>query len=266
MAKKDIQPKIIVISGGSTGLGKEIVELIEKNGDIAVNLSRSNPNNLENHIACDISCPNSINAAADIIKEKFGTVDILINNAGLGISGATELLDDIEIERVMDVDYLGALRLSRAVLPLMHPKSKIVNISSACALFALPYRGVYCSAKAAVNMLSYSMRMELSRYGIKVVCICPGEIKTEFTKNRIKFSQTNEKYGDSPQLSAESIDKNDDKRMSAKKAAKKIYRITMRKNGTMYIVGGKYKLFAFFQRILPLGMFNGIINKLFNKK
>jgi len=258
--------KIIVISGGSSGLGLEIVRLAESNGHTVINLSRSNKANLKNHITCDVADLNSIENAVAEIKEMFGKVDILINNAGLGISGATEMLPDSEVKKVMDVDYLGALRLSRAVLPLMDKNSKIVNISSACALFALPYRGVYCSAKAAMNMLSYSMRMELSRSGIKVVCICPGEIKTEFTTNRLKFSETNKRYGDSPKLSAEAIDKNDNKRMPAVKAAKKIYKICMRKNGTLYIVGGKYKVFSFLQRFLPVGAFNGIINKIFNKK
>jgi len=262
---KNKDEKIIIISGGSTGLGKEMVTLAHNNGDTVVNLSRSNHSNCPHHIYCDVSDLDSIDAAIAKINELYGKIDILINNAGLGISGATECLPDDEIKKVMDVDYLGALRLSRAVLPIMPKNGKIVNISSACALFALPYRGVYCSAKAAMNMLGFSMRMELARWGVKVVTICPGEIKTEFTKNRIKYSETNERYGDSPRLSAESIDKNDDKRMKADKAAKKIFRIARRKKGTLYIVGAKYKFFNFMQRLLPVGMFNGIINKIFNK-
>jgi len=258
--------KIIVISGGSAGLGKELVKLSAAADHIVINLSRSNPSCCEHHIACDVASTESIKTAVNKIAETYGRVDILINNAGLGISGATELLPDDEVKKVLDVDYLGALRLTRAILPHMHKKSKIINISSACALFALPYRGVYCSAKAAMNMLSYSMRMELARYGIRVVAICPGEIKTGFTANRLKFSETNEKYGGSPALSAEAIDKNDHKRMKAAKAAQKIYRIALRKNGTLYIVGAKYKFFAFMQRLLPIGMFNGIINRIFNKR
>jgi len=247
-------------------MGKELVGLFEAAGDTVIGLSRSNPENKPNHIKCDVSELSSIENAAEEITQKYGRVDLLINNAGLGISGATECLPDEDIRHVMDTDYLGALRLSRAMLRLMPPSGKIVNISSACALFPLPYRGVYCSAKAAVSMMSYTMRMELSRFGIKVITICPGDVKTDFTKNRLKYSATNEKYGDSPALSAESIDKNNDKRMDVKKTAKKIFKIAGRKKGTLYIIGAKYKVFYFIQRLLPTGAFNAIVNKIFNKK
>ena len=258
--------RIIVISGGSSGLGKEMLEQFTKNGDTAVSLSRSNPSNYSPHIVCDISVEASICAAVDKIRAEFGRIDILINNAGLGISGATECLPDAEIVKVMDTDYLGALRLSREALKIMPRSGKIVNISSACALFALPYRSVYCSAKAAMSMMSYGMRMELSAHGIKVVTVCPGDVKTEFTANRLKFEATNEKYGNAPALSAEAIDKNNEKRMDCKKTAKKLFKIASCKKGTLYIIGAKYKFFNIAQRLLPTGMFLAVVNRIFNKK
>ena len=257
--------RIVVISGGSSGIGKELVELFTQAGDTAVSLSRSNPSFHPHHIKCDVSDEASIQHTAELIRNQYGRVDILINNAGLGISGVTECLPDEEIRKVLDTDYLGALRLSRAVLKMMPASGKIVNISSACALFPLPYRGVYCSAKAAMSMMSYSMRMELSAFGIKVVTICPGDVKTEFTQNRLKFSETNEKYGQSPGLSAEAIDKNNGKRMDVKATARKIYKIADRKNGALYIIGAKYKVFYVVQRVLPTGLFLAAINKIFNK-
>ncbi|MCL2375120.1 MAG: SDR family NAD(P)-dependent oxidoreductase [Firmicutes bacterium] len=263
---KEKQPQIVVISGGSSGIGKDLVALFTQSGDTVVSLSRSNPDNFEGHITCDVSNKESIEEAAAQINEKYGRVDILINNAGLGISGATECLPDEEVIKVMDTDFLGALRLAREVLKIMPKTGKIVNISSACALFALPYRGIYCSAKAAMSMMSYSMRMELKRFGIKVITICPGDVRTEFTANRIKESATNEKYGNSPEKSAEAIDKNNDKRMKSEKVAKKIYKIAKRRSGTLYIIGGKYKIFFVLQKMLPVGMFNGIVNRIFNKK
>ncbi|MCL2847937.1 MAG: SDR family NAD(P)-dependent oxidoreductase [Firmicutes bacterium] len=258
--------KIVVITGASSGIGKEVFDMFVADGAIAVSLSLDNQFNQENFIQCDVANLESVESAGRELKERFGRVDILINNAGIGISGATEMLPDAMIERVMDIDYLGALRVSRVCLPLMDKNAKIVNISSACALFPLPYRGVYCSAKSAMSMLSYSMRMELSRFGIKVITICPGEIKTDFTKNRLKFSETNEKYGDSPRLSAESIDSKNDHRMPAIVASKKIFKIASKKTGTLYIIGGKYKMFYYAQKMLPTCMFNAIINKIFNKK
>jgi NAD(P)-dependent dehydrogenase (short-subunit alcohol dehydrogenase family) len=264
--KKERTQRVVVISGGSSGLGKELTALFCAGGDRVIGLSRSNPDNFPGHIECDLLSLESIKKAVNAIKEEYGRVDILINNAGLGISGATEMLPDEKVQEVMDLDYLGALRLSRETLKLMGRGGKIVNISSACALFALPYRGVYCSAKAAMSMMSHSMRMELSKSGIRVVNICPGDVKTEFTANRLKFNETNDRYGDAPAKSAGYIDGRNDKRMPPLKVAKKIYKIALKRNGPQYIIGAKYKFFAFMQRLLPARWFLGIVNKIFNKR
>lgn len=258
--------KVIVITGASSGLGAELVKLFISKGDKVVNLSRSGCPDATLNIACDISKEDAVKSAFETISQNFSHIDILINNAGKGISGATELLDTNQVREVMDTDYLGALYCSSQALKLMDKKSKIVNISSACALFALPYRGVYCSAKSAMNMLSYSMAMELMHFGIKVVSICPGDVKTEFTANRIKDNRTNERYGDSPQKSAEAIDSKNDNRMNKTKVAKKIHKIAIKKKGHLYIIGAKYKVFYFWQKVLPTTFFNKIVGSIFNKK
>ena len=255
--------KIVVISGTSSGLGKELSRLFRAGGDTVISLSRTNPYEEQNFIRCDLTDKESVASACAEIREKFPRVDILINNSGVGLSGATELLPKAEIEKVVDLDYLGALYLSQGLLPLMNKGSKIVNISSACALFPLPYRSVYCSAKAAMNMMSFSMRMELKKSGINVVSVCPGDVKTGFTKNRIKNYETNVRYGNRPQKAAEKIDSRENKRMRADKTAKKIFRIANKKKKAMYIIGAKYKIFWFFKRILPANTFIKIIGKFF---
>ena len=256
--------KTVIISGTSSGIGKELRKLFLENGDRVISLSRTNPSGDEDFIECDLTDRQSLERAVNLIKEKCESVDMLINNSGVGLSGATELLPKDEVEKVVDLDYLGALFLTQGVLPLMKRGAKIVNISSACALFPLPYRSVYCSAKAAMNMMSYGLRMELKQSGINVVCICPGDIKTNFTQNRIKSFETNERYGSRPKNAAEKIDSREDKRMRVDKTAKKIYRIAQKKKKAMYIVGAKYKVFWFFYRILPTNLFIKIIGKIFS--
>ncbi len=256
--------KTVVISGASSGIGKELRKLFIGNGDTVVCLSRTNPENFGDFIKCDLTDKEDITSVCNIILEKYGNVDILINNSGVGLSGATELLPLDKVENVVSLDYLGTLYLTQGLLPLMKKGAKIVNISSACALFPLPYRSVYCSAKAAVNMMSFSMRMELKNSGISVVSVCPGDVKTGFTKNRIKNYETNERYGDRPLKAAEKIDSREDKRMRADKTAKKIYRIARKKKKAMYIIGAKYKAFWFFKRILPTNLFIKIIGKIFS--
>lgn len=257
--------KVVVITGASSGIGKRLLNSFVNFGYIVIAVNRTNPDNYQNFIMCDLSDEQSIVDATQIILQKYDKIDILINNAGLGISGAQELLPFDEIRRVVEVDYFAALQITRLLLPSMTEKSKIVNISSACALFALPYRAVYCSAKAALSMFSYGLRMELSKSGISVVTVCPGDIKTNFTANRLKFSDSNSRYGDDITKAAAKVDNRENKRMDEVKASAKIFKIAANKNKALYIIGGKYKFLYFMQKILPTNLFLKLTNKMFNK-
>lgn len=247
MAKKG-QKRVIVISGASSGLGAGLKRLYEQQGDVVVGLSRTDCGG--NWIACDVTDRERVRAAVEEIGAKYGRIDVLVNNAGVGVSGAVELTTDEEYESVMKTNVDGVFFLSRAALRFMERGGKIVNISSTCALFALPFRALYCAAKAAVSMLSYGMRMELKDSGIDVVTVCPGEIKTSFTQNRRKNFQTNARYGNRVERAAAYIDGKEDKRMDCEKACCKIKKIIDGKRGATYIVGGKYKALRFISRFV----------------
>lgn len=264
--QKETEKKTAVITGGSSGIGKVILRELNACGYSCICVSRSKPEDVPcDFFACDLSKTDNIAETAKAIAEKYGKIDLLINNAGLGISGATELLPEESVRYVMEVDYFAPLLFTRALLPVMPKKSKIVMISSACALFALPYRGVYCSAKAALNMLSYGLRMELKPSKIDVVCICPGDIRSNFTANRLKFTDTNERYGDNVLLAQQKVDGREHKRMNELKAGKKIARISMKKRGALYIIGGKYKLLNFLSHIFPAKVILHFTEKMFGK-
>ncbi|MDE6398858.1 MAG: SDR family oxidoreductase, partial [Clostridiales bacterium] len=189
MKKQTGKDKVAVVTGGSSGIGKELVRNLRNYGYTVVCVSRSAPENGAcDFFACDLSDRDALSATAQKITEKYKNVHLLINNAGLGVSGATELLPEESVRYVLEVDYFAPLLFTRALLPAIPSGGKVVMISSACALFALPYRNVYCSAKAALNMLAYGLRMELARSKICVVSICPGDIKSNFTANRLKYT------------------------------------------------------------------------------
>lgn len=251
--------KIVVITGTSSGIGAELKRLCIEAGDTVVGLCRR-PS--EGDIYCDVSDEASVKAAFDEIAKVYGRVDVLVNNAGLGVSGATELVPVKDARQVVDVDFYGTYFCCCAALPLMDKGAKIVNISSACALFALPFRSVYCAAKAAVNMLTFGFRMELEKYGITVVTVCPGDIKTSFTANRIKNTDSG-RYGSDAVRAAMKVDGREHKRMNCEKACRRIYRICARKNGAFYIVGGKYKVLWILKRILPTGLFIKVTGRMF---
>ena len=233
--------KIIVITGATSGIGLDLKKLFEKNGDKVISIS-SRHSDEENHYAVDVSKEQDVISAINQIGEKYGHIDMVINNAGFGMSGITELVETSEIQKLTEVNYYGTLYVVRSALKYMAKGSRIVNISSAMALFPVPFRAIYGSVKSAVLSLSFALRMELAPLGIDVVAICPGDIKTNFTKNRIKDFKTNERYGTRLQTATEKSDSREEKRIPCDVCARKIFKAVLRrKTKPFYIIGGKYK-------------------------
>lgn len=243
--------RIVVITGCSSGIGRECVRYFESKGDIVIGLARHNED-CDNFYCCDISSEENVKKVMNMIGARYRRIDVLINNAGYGLSGAVEMVPNGEIEKLYDVNILGAINCYKYAMPYMRKGSEIINIASACALFPLPYRGLYCSSKAGLHMLSLSLAMECAPLGIKVVSVCPGDIKTNFTKNRVKVFETNDRYKDRIENAARAIDSRQDKRMSVVGVARKIYNIsTKRSPRPYYIIGFKYKVLHFAMRFLP---------------
>ncbi|MDE7464598.1 MAG: SDR family NAD(P)-dependent oxidoreductase [Clostridiales bacterium] len=257
--KRDRQT--VVITGCTSGIGKALCELYRAAGDTVVGLSRSADG--EDDVAVDVTDTAALREAIGGIGRKYGRIDTVIACAGGGLSGATELLPIEEIQKQIDLNFTGALETVRAALEYMQPGGRAVFISSACALFALPYRAMYCASKAAVNMAAFGLYMELKKIGIRVTTVCPGDIKTGFTANRIKYSDGGERYGDAPKASADKIDGREHKRMELIPAAKRIYKCCGKCRKPLYIVGAKYKFLNFLRHVLPQKLFLDVTAKLF---
>lgn len=255
------EPRIVVISGSSSGIGKELCRLYRASGDTVIGLSRRVA--ADGDISVDVTDYAAVQSAVDGIAARFGRIDTVIANAGGGLSGATELLPLEEVQAQMSLNFTGALNLVRCALKHMRAGGNAVFVSSACAIFALPYRAMYCASKAAVNMAAFGLYMELKNHGIRVSSVCAGDIKTDFTANRVKYSDGGERYGDAPRISAEKIDSREHKRMRLQPAAKKIYKCCVKSGKPLYIVGFKYKVLNFLRRVLPQKMFLDITAKLF---
>lgn len=250
----------IVITGGTSGLGKALCEKFIKNGDNVFVLSRSAQG--ENAFSCDVGNKKSVETAFENIKQKVNSIDILINNAGYGVFGALELTSEEETRKIFDTVYFGTLWCIQSALPLMQKGAKIINISSACALFALPFRGLYCASKSAVSLMTFSLRMELEKAGIEVTAICPGNISTNFSKNRVKNFETNEKYGNIIQNCSNRVDKEENNRMTLEYATNKIYKIINKaKLKPQYIIGTKYKILYFASKFVSLKLLLKLTNK-----
>lgn len=255
------EKKIVVISGATSGLGMAIAKRFEADGHIVCNLARSCSDNGFDY-GCDVTDPEQVASAVGKIGERYGRIDVLVNNAGIGISGATELIPMENIRAAMEVSYFGSLNLTRACLRFMNKGARIIFMSSIAGLTAIPFRSVYCSAKSAELMLGESLRMELSQTGISVVTLCPGEIKTNFSANKLADIQTTERYGKRVTNALEKVSSREGKRMTIDKVIGKIYKICTRGRKAMYIIGGKYKFLYFAKRIMPTTMYLKLTDKM----
>ncbi len=251
----------IIITGASSGIGKGFKEHYEKLGHTVFDISKDGKE------PCDITDINALTQVFEKITAKAGQIDMLINCAGFGISGAIELARDEDIRSIFDVNVFGAINCIKLALPHMKAGAKIINISSVMALFPTPYRSYYCATKAALNMISDGLRMELGRSKIQVTSICPSEIKTNFSKNRVKNFETNERYGKSVEASAKGVDEAEEKRMPLDKAIKIMTRwIDSKKLKPLYIMSFKFKLLYRTERLFPKSLYLKACNKAFNKK
>ena len=258
--------EIVVITGGTSGIGLELKRLYEEKGSTVITLSkRSQDSDL--HYAVDVADEIAVKNAIENIGSRFGKIDVLINSAGFGMSGITELIPTDDIKNLTEVNYYGTLYTVRSALKYMGRGAKIVNISSAMALFPVPFRAIYASVKSAVLTLSYALKMELEPLGINVTAVCPGDIKTNFTKNRIKNFDTDEKYGNRLLSATVKSDSREDKRISCEKCSGKIFKIIRRnKLKPFYIIGGKYKFLYFLTRITPKSLLLKFTNKFYGGK
>lgn len=256
--------RIIVVSGGTSGMGKEVANLFRKNGDKVFAFGLNPDFKNKDEFVCDVTNEEKVKEFFEIIAKKCKKIDIFINSAGFGISGAAELANIDTVKKLFDVNYFGLLLCAKFALPLMDKNSKIINIGSCCGLFAMPYRIHYCASKSAVNMLSYGLRMELADTKIQVTTINPGDVKTPFIQNRIKNFETNERYNDKVENAQALVEKNNSKRMTVEYASAQIYKIVNKKHlKAMYIIGKKYKIFNFFVKIFPLNWFISVSDKIF---
>jgi NAD(P)-dependent dehydrogenase (short-subunit alcohol dehydrogenase family) len=182
---------VVLISGCSTGIGRALaIEFSARNWRVFATARKQaaiddlKTQNVE-ICALDVTNEKSITTCVDSIMAKAGRIDVLINNAGLLLIGPLIELDAGELRHQFETNVIGLASLVRAVAPHMigRKSGKIVNISSISGVLPTPFAGAYCSTKAAVTALSESLRMELAPFGIQVVTVQPGGIKSNLSGN-----------------------------------------------------------------------------------
>lgn len=256
-------PRIIVITGGSSGVGQAIAQTFAAAGDIVYELSRSGVSNgAIIHLDCDLTVTEQIAAAFQTIEEQRGCIDILINNAGIGVSGATEFITEQQARQLMDIDFFGAWLTIKHALPLLRQSAsaKIINISSVAAVYHIPFQSFYSAAKAALNALSQALAIELAPFNISVTALMPGDINSGFTDSRIRNSAGEDIYGEAIAKSVGIMEKDELKGMSTQEIAGKVYQLSQKSRlKPLYAHDGKYRFFLFLGKLLPSSIINKIL-------
>ncbi|MBR4157704.1 MAG: SDR family NAD(P)-dependent oxidoreductase [Oscillospiraceae bacterium] len=258
---------VAVVTGGSSGIGKAAAARFAAAGYRVYELSRSGADaEGVRHLTADMTDEASVDAAFAQILEECGRIDVLVCNAGWGISGAVEFTTVEDAKKLFDVNFFGALRCIRAVVPAMRAQNsgRIVCLSSVAGPLAIPYQAFYSASKAAVNDLVLALRCELRRFGIRVSGVMPGDAKTGFTANREKSEEGNELYGGAIERAVSAMEKDEQGGMTPDAVAKKIYIAATRKRPRpFYVAGEKYRLFMVISRLLPSSTVNWIIGKMY---
>lgn len=258
--------RVVLVTGASSGIGAATALRFAAAGDIVYGLSR-HPAELPGvlPLAADVTDEAQVMAAVAEIVAAQGRVDVLVNNAGFGISGAVEFTELEEAERQFDVNLFGMARCIRAALPHMREAKSglILNVSSVAGALPIPFQAYYSAAKAAVNALTLTLQNELRPHGVRVAALLPGDVKTGFTAARRKNPAGAALY---PALlrSVSAMERDEQNGMPPRRIAERLYAISKKKRPKgLYSCGLQYQFFLFLGKVLPVRLYNWIIGKLY---
>lgn len=258
--------KVAVVTGGTSGIGRATALALKDAGYTVYELSRR-AEGVEglHHISADVTDQQAVNDAAAQIMEAEGHIDVLVNNAGFGISGAIEFTAMDEIRRQFDVNLFGTVRCIQAVLPAMREARGgcILNLSSVAGVLPIPFQSFYSAVKASVNALTLTLQNELRPYGVRVAAMLPGDVKTGFTAAREKNCKGAEVY---PALlrSVSTMEHDEQNGMSPARIADRLYRISRKRNPKgLYSCGIQYQACLLLGKLLPVRLYNWILAKMY---
>ena len=211
----------------------------------------------DNFLLMDVRDHDSVQAAVNDVIKMAGRIDVLINNAGIGLAGPIEEFSDEDARLEWETNLLGAHRLCRAVLPHMrcNGRGKIINISSIAGIMGIPFQGFYSSSKFALQGYSEALRMEVKPFGIDVIVINPGDFATGFTSNRRLVSNSGSKgvYAMTFERALRTIEKDETSGLNPEILARKVSGLLKKSNppASMVIASGMQKMAVWLKKCLP---------------
>lgn len=260
--------KVILITGASSGLGKATATYLAKKNYKVFGTSR-NPDNYPKNdafklLSFDLNQPKSAKILVEKVIEKVGRIDVLINNAGAGITGPMEETAITAMQSNFQTNLFGPLALTQEVLPVMRKQQSglVINITSIGGYMGLPFRGIYSSSKGAFGIASEALRMEVKRFGIDVVTLAPGDYATDIAARR-HYSplKENSPYHDIYKFSLDTMDEHVDAGSDPQDLAIMVAKIIESKKRKVHYKSGSFlqKISITLKNILPDTVYEKLI-------
>jgi short-subunit dehydrogenase len=217
-------------------------------------------------VDCDVCDEQSTRKAIEDVLSQTDHIDVVISNAGFGISGPVEFTDIAEAEHQMDVNFMGAVRFTQAVLPQLRKQryGRIIYTSSVAAELAVPYQAFYSASKAAINALALALANEVREFGIYVSVMMPGDVSTGFTDARRKSTAGEEVYTGA-RKAVTTMEHDERAGMNPKQMARLFWHIaTCRSPRPQYVGGFGYRILCLLDRLLPKRLVNWLEFKVYS--
>lgn len=242
--------KVVLITGASSGIGKSIGEFLHEKGFVVFGTSR-NPKNIQNSVfpllQLDVRNASSIHAAVAEVIKLAGRIDVVINNAGVGITGPLEEIPMEEIKNHFETNFFGPIEVMKAALPQMRAQKSglIINITSIAGYMGLPYRSIYSASKGALELITEALRMEVKSFGVHITNVAPGDFATNIASGRYHAPIISGSPYELPyKKTLETMDTHVDTGSNPNQMAEAVYAIIITSNPK-----GHYKVGAFLQKI-----------------
>lgn len=269
--------KTVFITGASSGIGKETVILFSKmNWNVIATMRNPEKDKVLRKmpgvaiLQCDVTNTDSIKQAVKDGISRFGSIDVLVNNAGFYTVGVLEAATETQIRKQIDTNLTGLINVTKEILPYFRTKKQgvIVNISSIAGRTSVPLQSLYHATKWGVEGFSESLQYEVAPFNIKVKLIEPGVIKTDFYGRSMTMMKADAftDYEDYAKKVSENLIANGNQGSSPQEVAKMIYRAANdRRNKIRYPVGKSSGTLALY-KLLPRKLFFEAMNKVMTKE
>lgn len=263
------EQRVALVTGAATGIGEATALALADAGYQVIGTSRKTssqaPSDRVTFINLDVARDDSVAAAVAEVIQRFGRIDLLVNNAGVGSTGAAEDSSVAQDQDAFNINVFGTVRMIKAVLPHMRAQGggRIVNVSSVVGFIPLPYMAIYAASKHAIEGYSWSLDHEVREYGIRVLLVQPPWTKTGFDANSIQPDRPVSAYDAgrkvAQQVIADGVNKGADPAVVARAI---VTAATDKKPKLRYPAGSRARLVSKLRRFMPEGAFDQQMRKL----